>query len=309
MQPTQIIDPHTLRDFILLHQDFLRPKFPDAKITSKRGRPRIGLRWVIIAICVYAKVDNIVWRDLPSKLRLCEFLIEEEYLIKIPSKSTFHRYWDLVPKSSLESWIRMSGHSLSDEKDENLAIDSSGFEMMTGSFWRLVKWGRKTILKSSNIFCKAHIAVALPCRAIVGISTSSSTDHDAKIFGPLWRKMYSRMINRLKRTHLDKGYWSEKIINFLDQEKIIAVIPCKSNSKDHGTSSPMDTIVRQQRKMPGLYKINNKTYLRAEVEHVFVEVKLFHILLRDYKKHNKLKTLLCSFLWYNHKIMTREVCH
>ena len=160
---------------------------------------------------------------------------------------------------------------------------------------------------ASNIFCKVHIAVALPSRAIIGVTTSKSSDHDAKIFGPLWNKMYSRAVKRLKRVHLDKGYWSEKIINFLDQEHIKAVIPSKSNSKDHGTSSPMDELFRQQRKMPRLYKLNNKTYLRAEVEHVFGEITLFHILLRDRKRHNKLKTLLCSFLWYNHKLMIQGV--
>ncbi|MDH5647355.1 MAG: hypothetical protein OEZ01_15200, partial [Candidatus Heimdallarchaeota archaeon] len=94
-----------------------------------------------------------------------------------------------------------------------------------------------------------------------------------------------------------------------DQENITPVIPCKSNSKDHGTSSLMDTMVRMQRKMPGLYKLNNKTYLRAEVEHVFGEIKLQKTILRDYKQNNKLKTLLCSFLWYNHKIMSRRLIH
>ncbi len=69
----------------------------------------------------------------------------------------------------------------------------------------------------------------------------------------------------------------------------------------------MDELVRQQRKMPGLYKKNNKTYLRAEVEHVFGEGKLFHVVLRDSKMSNKLKTLLCIFLWYNYELMIEEV--
>ncbi len=307
MHPTQITDPHELKKFILLHQDFLRPKFPDAKITSKRGRPRIGLRWVVVAICVFARVNNIVWRDLPSNLKLCDFLIEDGYLTKIPSKSTFHCYWDQVSQSSMESWVRMSGYSLTSPEDEDTAIDSSGFELNIGSIWRLVKWGKKTILKSSDIFCKVHLAVALPSRAVVAIETSNSSTHDSVMFGPIWKHMYIRITRRIKRVHLDKGYWSEKIINFLHQEKIKAVIPCKSNSKDHGTGSPMDTVVHQQRKMPGLYRKNNKTYLRAEVEHVFGEGKLFHVILRDYKMHNKLKTLLCIFLWYNYELMIEKV--
>lgn len=306
MLQTQIIDPHTLKEFLLLNQDFLRPKFPDARITSKRGRPRVGLRWVVIAICAFAKYDNIVWRDLPSKLRYCDFLIDEEYLRYIPSKSTFQRYWDQTPISSFESWIRKSGYSKSD-RDTDAAIDSSGFELIIGSFWRLVKWGKTYISKTSDLFCKVHITVGLPSRAIVGIVISSSKDHDAKIFGSLWKNMYKRVVKWLKRVHLDKGYWSENIINFLAQEGKQAVIPCKTNSVDHGTSSPMDKLVRMQREMPGLYKRNYKTHLRAEVEHVFGEVKLHHTILRDYKEKNKFKTLLCSFLWYNHKLIVQGV--
>ena len=307
MLQTQITDPHTLRDFILLHQDFLRPKFPEPKITSKRGRPRIGLRWVIIAICVFARVNNIVWRDLPSNLKLCNFLFEQGYLIRIPSKSTFHQYWDTATQSSLESWIRMSGSILTSCADKDLSIDSSGFELQIGKFWRLVKWGKRAIFKTSNIFWKVHIAVALPSRAIVGIETSKSTTHDFVMFGPLWKHMYMRIKRKIKRTHLDKGYWGDNIINFLHQENIKSVIPCKSNSVDHGTGSPMDLLVRQQRKMPGLYRKNNKTYLRAEVEHVFGETTLYHVILRDYKMNNKLKTLLCIFLWYNYELMIEEV--
>jgi len=309
VKPTQIIDPLILKNFIILHQDFLRPKFPESKKTTKKGRPPVGLRWVIIAICAFGRADNIVWRQLPSKLRLCNFLIEDGYCKKIPSKSTFHNYWDQVPQSSIKSWIRMSGHSLTSNGDEDLALDSSGFELIIGSFWRLVKWGKKTILKSSSIFCKIHIAITLPSRAIVSIDTSKSEAHDSVLFGSVWKNMYKRIIQGLKRVHLDKAYWSGNIINFLDQENITPVIPCKSNSKDHGTSSLMDTMVRMQRKMPGLYKLNNKTYLRAEVEHVFGEIKLQKTILRDYKQNNKLKTLLCSFLWYNHKIMSRRLIH
>lgn len=307
MSPTQIIDPHTLRNFILLHQDFLRPKFPEPKITSKRGRPRIGLRWVVIAICVFAQVNNIVWEELPPKLRHCNFLIEEKYLRKIPCKSTLFKYWDKVSQSNLKSWIRMSGHALGSEKNEDAVIDSSGFELIIGSFWRLVKWGRRAITTSSKIFCKVHIVVALPSRAIIGIETSKSTVHDSVSFGSLWKHMYKRVIRWIRRVHLDKAYWCENIINFLKQESIKPVIPCKSNSKDHGNNSHIDQLVSYQRKMPGLYKINNKTHLRAEVEHVFGEVKLFHILLRSRKRNNKLKALLCSFLWYNHKLMIQEV--
>ena len=295
----QIIDPHILEEFLRGHQVFLRPKFPEANIRSKRGRPRIGYRWVIIGICVFARMQNIVWEDLPTKLKYCDFLGEAGYLRSIPSKSTFHRYWKQVSGANLKSWIRMSGKCLVTEADQDLAIDSSGFELFVGSIWRFLKWGKRAILKSSPFFVKVHLAVALPSKAIVSIEVSESTVHDSVAFGAVWKSLYKRIAGLLKRVHLDKAYWSENHINFLEQEGIQAVIPCKSNSIDHGTESRMDKLVQEHRHMPGLYQRNNCSHLRAEVEHVFGEVRLFHVILGDIQKTNKVKTLLCSFLWYN----------
>lgn len=307
MFASQIINPHVLQQFILLNEYILRIKFPEARITSKRGRPRIGLRWVLVAICVFARNEQITWKKLPEKLSNCNFLIENGYLSKIPSKSTFHRVWSGVSKANLNSWIRKIGYELSKSNVEDLVVDSSGFETKIGSIWRIVKWDRRLLSKLSKLFLKIHIAVALPSRAITSIFVSESAMHDAKAFGPLWLRMSKRLIPKIKRTHLDKAYWSENIIGLLDQEGIQAVVPCKRNSIDHGYEDPMDQLVRMQRKMPGLYKKNYKTSLRAEVEHVIGNTKQSPPVLLDRRMHNKLKTLLCAFVWYNHTIRVKGV--
>ena len=100
------------------------------------------------------------------------------------------------------------------------------------------------LTKTSKLFRKVHLAVALPSRAVVGIKSIKSLVHDVKGFGPLWMSMSRRL--QIRRVHADKAYWSENIINFLNQEKIMVAIPCKSNSLDHGTFSPMDQLVRKQ---------------------------------------------------------------
>ncbi|OLS25531.1 MAG: hypothetical protein HeimC2_17870 [Candidatus Heimdallarchaeota archaeon LC_2] len=307
MLPTQTINPQVLREFILVNEDILKRKFPERKNQLKVGRPRIGLRWVIVAIGVFARIDQIVWRELPCKLVSCNFLIDEEYVSAIPSKSSFHRVWNETRISNFETWICRLGNEISQFDDPDLAVDSSGFEYQIGSIWRWVKWNRKMLTKTSKLFRKIHLAVALPSRAIVGIKSTKSLVHDAKGFGLLWPSLSKRAIPRIKRVHADKAYWSENIINYLDQENIQAVIPCKSNSIDHGTTSPMDHLVRTQRNYPGIYKINYKTNRRACVEPVFGNIKIRKPVLRDQKMHNKVKTLLCSFLWYNHKIHIKGV--
>ncbi|OLS16851.1 MAG: hypothetical protein HeimC2_45990 [Candidatus Heimdallarchaeota archaeon LC_2] len=309
MLPTQTINPHVLREFILVNEDILKRKFPERKNQLKVGRPRIGLRWVIVAICVFARVDQIVWRDLPSKLISCDFLIDEGYLCGIPSKSSLHRIWNETRVGNFETWICKLGNEISQFDNLDLAVDSSGFEYQIGSIWRWVKWNLKMLTKTSKLFRKVHIAVALPGRAIVGIKSTKSLVHDAKGFGPLWLSLPKHMICRIKRVHADKAYWSENIINYLDKEDISAVIPCKSNSIDHGTSSPMDQLVRLQKNYPGIYKINYKTNRRASVEHVFGNIKIRKPVLRDRKMQNKVKTLLCSFLWYNHKLRVKELIY
>ena len=299
-----IIDPLILAEFIIQNKEFLRPKFPEPKKKSKVGRPRIGEFWVLVSICVFARANNITWEALPTKLRLCNFLIENRYLTRFPSKSTFHRAWQRIKSSNLESWIKKIGYS---QELEALAVDSSGFEKRTGSIWRFVKWNGSFLKKSSNLFKKIHIVVALPSRAIVGIHISNVNTYDSKAFGPLILRTYKRVLNKCKKLYADKAYWDEKILGFLTQEGIYPVIPCKKNSKINGIHDFIDDQVKYQKKYPGIYKKNNQSWKRAEVEHVFGEIKLQHVIIRDLKKYNKDKSLLCSFLWYNHKNRLRAV--
>ena len=307
MNPTQIIDPQVLSEFIHSNEDILRHKFPEQKIRSNFGRPRIGLRWIVIALCVFARTQNIVWRDLPSKLKYCDFLIDQGLINSIPSKSTFHRMWMQVSEANLSSWIRMIGYEDSRSSIEDLAVDSSGFELRPGSIWRFIKWNRSLLSKNSKLFRKIHLAIALPNRAIVGIHGSEAKRFDSKAFGPLILSVYKRLIPKIKRLHADKAYWDEKILGWSCQEGITPVIPCKSNSKINGIHDFMDFQVRMQKQYPGIYRKNTKSYLRAEVEHVFGEIKLQYPILRDIHPHNKYKSLLCSFLWYNHKNRIRRL--
>ena len=100
---TQILNPHVLNEFLNVQKSILRRKFPEAKRKSKRGRPRIGYFWVLAGICIVAKLENIAWRDLPSKLSNCTFLVEEGFLQRIPSYSTFNRIWNRISVQNLET--------------------------------------------------------------------------------------------------------------------------------------------------------------------------------------------------------------
>ena len=199
------------------------------------------------------------------------------------------------------------GYQLSKLDARDLAIDSSGFETRSGSIWRFIKWDRRKLSKTSKLFRKIHLAVSLPSRAVVAAVTTKSREHDAHGFGRLWLKLSKKLIPKIRRVNADKAYWSENILGFLHQEKIKPVIPCKSNSVNHGTKSPMDRLVKLQRKYSGIYCKNCCTYIRAEVEHVFGHIKIRRPILRDRKMGNKTKALLIPFLWYTHKLLLEGV--
>ncbi len=101
----QIIDPHKVREFIIINETFLKKLVEEKTRESRRRRKRIAERWVILALAIIARIEGIAWGRLEEKLSLCDFLIEEGWMKKIPSKSTFHAIWRSTESKILEQWI------------------------------------------------------------------------------------------------------------------------------------------------------------------------------------------------------------
>ncbi len=298
------IDPYKLKVFLLSLQDMLMKKYSDPEIKNI-GRKRIGPKWVIIAIIIICRSENIAWRDVPSMLMPCEFLIKEGYFTKIPSWEKFYQEFRNMRVDTLETFISQLGTKITNKTNFDkfdVAIDSSGIGIYGGSIWRFLKWAKSRVKKTSKLFRKVHIAISLPSRAIISIARSKSIDHDSIIFAKLWKKLPKRLISRIRRMYLDAAYWAESIIGLLVQEKIIPVIPPKSNSIDHGTDGQQDLIVRAMQNYPGLYKYNVRSEWRASVEHVFGLVKLRPLRITERKESSRAKALLFPFLCYNFKL-------
>jgi len=256
---------------------------------------------------VLGRKEGIAWRTLPKKLVSCQFLVEEDYLKYIPKKSTFHKAWDEIRQASLERWIIQLGNDVAKLDTDAVAIDSTGFELYGGSSWRLVKWVSGLLRRTSKLFRKIHIGVALPSRAIIGIRVSKSKSHDAHEFGRLWLSIPKRLLTKVRKIYADKAYWWENILGLIAQEGMVPVIPPKSNSVDHGTSKARDLVVRAHQNYPGLYRHNHQPQRRAAVEHVFGLIKLRPGRITDRKLSCKNKTLLSRFLWYNHNLRVKRV--
>jgi len=235
---TQILNPHVLNEFLEVQKSILRRKFPEAKRKSKRGRPRIGYFWVLAGICIVAKLENIAWRDLPSKLSNCTFLVDEGLLQRIPSYSTFNRIWNRISVQNLETWISHLGYQQSKLDAGDLAIDSSGFETRSGSIWRFIKWDRRKLSKTSKLFRKIHLAVSLPSRAVVSAVATKSQEQDAHGFGRLWLKLSKKLIPKIRRVHAYKVYWVRRFSDSCTRRRSSRSSPARATLSIMGQKVP-----------------------------------------------------------------------
>jgi len=148
----QILDPHKVREFIIINEPFLKKLVKEEPRESKRGRKRIAERGVILVLAIIARIEGIAWRKLEEKLSLCDFLIEEGWMNKIPSKSTFHAVWRATESKILEQWIIDLGGEIVRKKGlKAMAVDSSGFKIRQASVWRFLKWSRGALKKTSKL--------------------------------------------------------------------------------------------------------------------------------------------------------------
>ncbi|MHA1205308.1 MAG: transposase [Candidatus Heimdallarchaeaceae archaeon] len=174
---------------------------------SKKGRKRITERWVILALAIIARIEGIAWRKSEEKLSLCDFLIEEGWMKKIPSKSTFHAVWKGTESELLEQWIIGLGGEIVRKKGlKSMAVDSSGFKIRQASVWRFLKWSRGALKKTYQLFWKIHLIVGLPSRAIVSLVHSASNTHDSKVFGLLLQKLPFALLRPFLRFYGECAY-------------------------------------------------------------------------------------------------------
>ncbi|UJG44156.1 MAG: transposase [Candidatus Heimdallarchaeum endolithica] len=303
----QIIDPHKAREFIIINEPFLKKLVKEEPRESKRGRKRIAERWVILALAIIARIEGIAWRKLEEKLSLCDFLIEEGWMKKIPSKSTFHAVWRATESKILEQWIIELGREIVRKKGlKAMAVDSSGFKIRQASVWRFLKWVRGGLKKTSKLFWKIHLIVGLPSRAIVSLAHSASNTHDSKVFGLLWQKLPSALLRPFLRFYGDCAYWTENIVGLLSQHSFFPVIPPKSNAR-YPSPPPLGPIVQAHRLYPGLYRRNHHPEYRSSIEHVFGLLKLSLPPILDRLPSTILSTLYSSLLCYNYLLLLRTV--
>ena len=170
--------------------------------------------------------------------------------------------------------------------------------------WRFLKWSKGVLKRTSALFCKIHLIITLPSRAIVSVTHSRSDTHDSKVFGVLWQNLPSTVLRPSIRFYADCAYWTDNIVGLLKQHHLIPVITPKSNAVS--CFPPLGPIVRAHRLYPGLYRYNHHPEYRSSVEHVFGLLKLSFPPLLYRLSSTILNTLYSPLICYNYRLLLQN---
>ena len=205
----------------------------------------------------------MTWRSFAEALDLCKGILAKFDVFSIPSKTTLHRYWKQTLKGPLRRVLTELGWNVAGEGVKDLAIDSSGFQVKAGSLWRLLKWDRGKLKKTSFHFEKAHILVDTRSQAVLGIQFTTTYDADVKLVRPLIRRAQIPFdINC--RLHGDKAYHDKELQEELINRGLKLIVEPKKRMVDHGTSSFRDQSFRFYKANSGLWHSTFRTYAKLQ---------------------------------------------
>ncbi|MCG3218129.1 MAG: transposase [Candidatus Heimdallarchaeota archaeon] len=296
------IHPAKLESLLASFKPFLCERFPTQEPSATgRGRPFIGPQWVLVALGVIKSDLPMTWRSFAKALTLCKEILAKFKVINLPSKTTLHRYWKQTLEGPLRRVLTEIAWNVAGEETKDLAIDSSGFQLKAGSLWRLLKWDRGKLKKTSPHFDKAHILADTRSQAVLSIQFTQSYDADVKLVRPLIRRAQipSGVTCRL---HGDKAYHDEVLQEELLNRGLKLIVEPKKNTVDHGTSSFRDQSFRFYQANSGLWHATFRTYRKSSVEHVFGVVKLRPVPMNARRERMQHKQLLARFLMYNMRL-------
>ena len=303
------IHPTKLKVTLETLKPLVRPRFPEQpKPEGPGGRPRQWPRWLIIALALIGASLNWSWAKYTEELRACEQVLQDLGAKGAPRKTSLFNAWRSISETQLIHQTTQLGKLLV-PAPEGVAIDSTGFVMKGGTLWRVVKWSKSLLKRTSKLFYKAHIIVDTASHVVLSLALSPAHRHDVKRTGRLLKTLGKRLLKPINWLFGDKAYHDQKFENYLVEQDIRPVIEPKSNFVDHGTNSARDRSVRLYLSSPELWKKTFRVGLKAAVEHVFGFIKLGFVPLRERLPLQKRKRLLLYFFQYNFRLYLHSDAH
>ena len=300
------INSADLKLFLELLKPFILNFFPLEKSRREAGRKPIGQKWLLIALGLYKSTHFFTWKSFAEAIKPCSEILASFGLLNSPSRSTLFKYFSEAPPEYLNEILTEIGLKMVKKSSKDLAIDSSGFQVKAGSIWRLLKWNKSSLKKSTKHFKKAHIIIDCWSKAVLGLRITASTEADIKSLLPLIKKVKIPP-NEKKRLHGDKAYHDGELQNELAEKNIKMIVEPKKNFVDHGTDSFRDQMVRFYQMNSSLWHSTYRTHRKATVEHIFGVIKVSFIPVKAKKLQMQQKHILSHFLMYNLELYKKEV--
>lgn len=294
------LNPTKLRIILAFLKDYLQRSFPEPpKPKNKRGAPRKFSRWLVIALGMIGSIIDFTWEEYISELKPLAKMINEfnSYNTNdIPGKTTIYNGFRNLEPKQIKSLTTQISRVLCEP--DRVAIDSSGFILSLGRFWKMVTYKANNLKRTSRIFYKMHIIVDTATKSILAVNWSKSPDHDYPVAVLLVKQLGKKILEKIRYFMGDKAYEGPDLRSFLEKFKIRLLVEPKKGSVDHGQDTDRDRDVRLSQQSKELWKHTFKYGNKQVVEHVFGEIKL-NLCVNARKRTILKRQLLIHFLMYN----------
>lgn len=190
------------------------------KTEQTNGRPPQKVRDMVF--CMLLKTyTGLSSRRLQSDLKTAKDL---NYISKVPCYSTLMLYFnDKRLQALLQELIHVSAIPLKD-REEQFAIDSSGFSTSKFGRWFDYKWDKE---KEQRIYQKAHIMCGTLSNVVVSVEVTNQRGADCPQFKHLLKKGVLNF--RVKEVSADRAYCSHENYGLAEELGVVAFIPFRSN--------------------------------------------------------------------------------
>lgn len=207
------------------YTDFL--KFIDDALGMAKSIPRYFSKFSNKIYCNHQKLAIYVLmqkfktttRGIVSILRASSDMRMHLGLSRVPVHSTIVRFVNKIKKQI--------NNLLDIRQADTVAIDATGFELESKSYYYRTVWNRDKKQKAKR-YMKLNVVVDVKSQRIMTYRLHKSYRHESQSFIPLIKDL------KIKYVLADRGYSGKKIRNFVIKKlKAIPVIPRKKNEGKH----------------------------------------------------------------------------
>lgn len=180
----------------------------------------------LMTLYILKQKSKMSYDEFIDDFKTRDCAIQDLQLTKIPCASTIKMFVSRIETNILEEII-IETIKLTNNRNLETAIDSTGFQLEDGSYSYMKRIGtatkiRKNLKLSGCVDTKKHLFLAVKIR--------KSKVHDSKDFKPLILKV-NKTGKKIKFNSSDKAYDSEELHEFSEENGFENIVPLRKKTK------------------------------------------------------------------------------